>query len=182
MKKHLLSVFLLFTFASLFGQNLNLGIKLQKTHSLYWENGITARYSFENFKPDQFYIGFDYVTSRLGSAFASNAIKQDNLIGSIGWHFRKGKPFRIITKINFGILKADLEEDIFSELPNSATLLSPEIGVSYRLKNYPIIANFGLGFNFNQAEEAKSPGTFQPLFYHLSFYYSFQKTKEDENI
>lgn len=158
--------------SSLSGQNLNLGAKFQKTHSLYWENGISVQYSFKSFKSDQFYLGMDYLTSRLGSAFSSNALKQDNFIASLAWHFRKDKSFRIITKLNLGIFKADLEEEFFSELPNSTTLISPEIGLSYQLRSLPITANAGLGFNANIFDGGKSPGTQQPLYYHLSFYYN----------
>ena len=181
MKKHLLLIILSLAFISLNGQNLNLGVKFQKTHSLYWENGISAQYSFKTFKPDQFYIGFDYVTSRLGSAFSSNAIKQDNIVASIAWHFRKNKPFRIITELNFGITKADLEEEIFSDLPSSAKILAPEVGVAYNFKNYPVVANLGFGFNINVGNGGESPGTQQPLFYHLALYYQFpQNQKIDE--
>ena len=31
-------------------QNLDVGMRIQKTQSLYWENGITAQYTIENFK------------------------------------------------------------------------------------------------------------------------------------
>jgi hypothetical protein len=175
MKNHLLFFALLLSFVPLTGQNLNLGPKFQKTHSLYWENGISAQYSFKSFKSDQFYIGLEFLSSRLGSAFSSNAIKQDNFITSIAWHFRKNKSFRIITKLNVGLFKADLEEEIFSELPNSTTLLSPEIGLSYNLKSLPLVVNLGSGFNMNIAEGGKSPGTQQPLYYHLTFYYDFHK-------
>ena len=175
MKNHLITFVFLLVFISLKGQSFNLGAKFQKTHSLYWENGISAQYSFASFKSDQFYLGFDYLTSRLGSAISSNALKQDNFIASFGWHFRKDKAFRIITKLNLGLFKADLEEEIFSELPSSTTLISPEIALSYQLKSLPIIINLGSGFNANIFDGGKSPGTQQPLYYHLSFYYSLTK-------
>ena len=182
MKKHLVFIMLLFAFASVNGQNLNLGIKFQKTHSLYWENGISAQYSFKSFKSDRFYVGFDFLTSRLGSAFSSNAIKQENYIASLAWHFRKDKPFRIITKLNVGLFRADLEEEIFSELPSTTTLLSPEFGLSYDIKSIPVVVNLGLGFNVNIGDGGKSPGTQQPLFYHLSFYYQFPQKEENEKL
>lgn len=161
-------------------QNLNLGVKFQKTHSLYWENGLSVQYSFKSFKPDQFYIGVDYVTSRLGSAISSNALKQDNMVASLAWHFRKNKSFRIITKLNLGIFKADLEEEIFSELPSGTTIIAPELGVSYDFKNYPIKLNLGLGFNANITNGGQSPGTQQPLFYHLSIFYKLPTKKETD--
>ncbi len=158
-------------FVNLHGQNLNIGIKIQKTHSMYWENGISARYSFSNFKSDQFYLGFDYISSRFGSAFNSNALKQDSYVASAAWHFAKEKPLRFVTKLNFGYFYADLEEDIFKELPNTAILLSPEFGLSYDFKNIPIILYLGTAYNINVVDEGKSPGTLQPLFYNFAIYY-----------
>ena len=123
-------------------QQLNVGVVIQKTHSLYWENGVALRYSFASFKSNQFYIGFDIVSSRVGTAFRSNALKQESYIGSAAWYFRKDKPLRIVTELNLGFFHADLEEEIFEELPNTAYLLSPEIGLSYAFQQTPININF----------------------------------------
>jgi len=81
--KFLFSLFIILAIQSLDAQNVDLGIKFQKTQTLYWENGISAQLSFDNFKPRQFYVGADYITSRLGTAINSNALKQDNLTVSI---------------------------------------------------------------------------------------------------
>ncbi len=158
---------------SLYGQNLNVGIRVQKTNGMYWENGISAQYSFANFKPGQFHVGFDFITSRLGTAFNSNAIKQESYIASVLWYFRKEKSFRYYAKLNTGFFHANLEEDIFKELPHNAFLLSPEIGLSYDFKNLPLVINLGSGYNVNMVPEGKSPGTLQPLFYNLTIYYKF---------
>ncbi|MCB0561325.1 MAG: hypothetical protein H6573_25700 [Lewinellaceae bacterium] len=98
--KYLFFIISLVGSISLYGQKLNIGVKFQKTHSLYWENGITAQYSFANFKAGQFYLGFDYVTSRLGSAAGSNALKQDSYLLSAAWYFSKEKPFHVTTRLN----------------------------------------------------------------------------------
>jgi hypothetical protein len=43
---------------------------------------------FENFKPNQFFIGFDFVSSRLGSAFSS--MRSSRIVTCYpGWHFNK---------------------------------------------------------------------------------------------
>lgn len=161
-------------------QTLNAGLKLQKTQNMYWENGISAQYAFEKFKPERFYIGFDFISSRLGSALGNNALKQDRYIFSASWLFRKNKAFQIYSRLNTGYFYADLEYDFFDDLPNTAFLLSPELGLSYSFKEYPIAVNFGSGFNVTLVDEGKSPGTLQPLYYHLSLYYNLFKNKKDE--
>ena len=89
MKNLLLLLCVLFFGVGLKAQNLDVGIHIQKTHGMYWENGITAQYTIEKFKPDNFYIGLSYVSSRLGTAMSSNALKQDNYIFNTGWNFEK---------------------------------------------------------------------------------------------
>jgi hypothetical protein len=174
MIKYIFFVIVSFGWISLNAQNLNIGIKFQKTHSLYWENGVSVQYSFSNIKPDQLYLGFDFISSRLGSALNSNALSQDSYIASATWLFRKDKSLRITTKLNFGYLKVDLEEEAFSDLPQTATLLSPEIGFAYDLHNLPLRLNLGLGFNIGLQPEGESPGTLQPLFYNFSVYYQLK--------
>ena len=45
-------------------QILKAGLLFQKTENMYWENGISFQYTFAKFKPNQFFIGFDYTSSR----------------------------------------------------------------------------------------------------------------------
>ena len=131
--------------SNLYGQSLKIGIKVQKTNAMYWENGISDQYSFASFKSDQFHVGFDFITSRLGTAFNSNALKQESYVASALWYFRRGKSIRFYTRLNSGFFHADLEEDFFKELPHNAFLVSPEIGLSYNFKNLPLVANLGSG-------------------------------------
>ena len=182
MKKYIFNIVILFTCINLSAQKLDIGVKFQKTHSLYWENGISLRYSFASFKSDQFYVGFDVVSSRFGSAFRSNALKQESYLGSASWYFRKDKSLRILTKLNVGFFYADLEEEIFDELPNTAILLSPEVGLSYSIKEMPIIINLSSGYNVGLKGGGESPGTLQPFYYNLTLYYRLNKTSKDEAI
>jgi hypothetical protein len=156
-------------------QQLNVGLRFQKTHSMYWENGISAQYSFANFKPDRFYVGFDFVTSSLGTAMGSNALKQSSYIFSGSWYFNHGKQFRLIGRLNVGYLFANLEDEIFDELPSTAFLLAPEFGMSYQFKDLPIRINAGLGYYLGVQEAYNTPGTFQPLYYHFTLYYNLLK-------
>ena len=169
---------LLFTSVLVEAQQLNVGIRLQKTHQMYWENGVSAQYSFSNFKPDRLFVGFDFVTSRLGTAFNSNALKSDSYIFSGSWYFFKNRQVHLVGRMNTGYLKTDLEEAIFDDLPASAFLLAPEIGLSYSPRNKPFSLNTGIGFYVNTKEESKTPGTFQPLYYHLTLYYKLFDQKK----
>lgn len=171
MKTLFLLIFLFCASFSIQAQQLNVGIRLQKTQQMYWENGISARYSFANFKPNRLFVGFDFVTSRLGTAMNSNALKQDSYIFSGSWYFFKNKPYHLIGRLNTGYLNTDLEYDIFDELPSSSFLLAPELGFNYNPEKLPIALNLGLGYYLNMQDENKTPGTFQPLHYHLTLYY-----------
>jgi hypothetical protein len=173
--KKILIVSLLFSTIFFQAQTLKLGGRFQKTQDMYWENGISAQYSFAKFKPDQFFIGFDYVTSRWGSAYNSNAIKQDNYIFSGSWHFNKSKPYHFVTRLNVGYFYSDLEEDIFDEIPNTAFLFSPEIGFTFNIPQVPVSLNFGTGYYIITEKEGYSPGTLQPLYFHLDIYYTLSK-------
>lgn len=176
MKKILILSFIL---CSIFtqAQTLKVGVRLQKTQEMYWENGISSQYTFSKFKPNQFYVGFDYVTSRLGSAYNSNAIKQDTYLLSGSWLFNKSKPYHFVTRLNMGYFYSNLEENIFKDIPNTSFLFSPEVGLTYDFKNAPISLNFGTGFYIITAKEGYSPGTLQPLYFHLDVYYTLFKKR-----
>lgn len=178
--KKILLVLLFLSSWTIHSQTLNVGLRIQKTQYMYWENGVSAQYSFANFKPKQFYIGFDYVTSRIGTAYKSNALKQDNYILSGSWFFNKEKPFHFITRLNVGYFFADLEEEFFKELPHSSFLFAPELGFTYKIPKMPISVNLGLGYYILTAKDGYSPGTLQPLYYHFDIYYQlFNKNKND---
>lgn len=156
-------------------QTLKVGARIQKTQEMYWENGISSQYSFAKFKPNRFYIGFDYVSSRLGSAYNSNAIKQDSYIFSGSWLFNKSKPYHFLTRLNMGYFYSDLEYEIFNEIPNTSFLLAPELGFTYDFKKVPISLNLGTGFYIITAKEGYSPGTLQPLYFHFDIHYTLFK-------
>ncbi len=157
-------------------QNLEVGVRIQKTHGMYWENGITLQYNLENFKPDNFSIGFSYITSRLGTAMGSNALNQDSYIANANWFFgKKVKPFKFYGRLNFGYFHAEEVNEIFAEIPNTAFLFAPEFGMNYKFKTLPIVLNLGVGNYLFTGDDGKSPGTFQPLYYHLDISYKIFK-------
>jgi hypothetical protein len=142
---------------------LDVGLRLQKTVGLYWENGVSIQYSNQHLKPDKLYFGFSYVTSRLGTAINSNAIKQDNFLVNASWYFRKDHTFRTVVRLNVGYFVADYEDDMFDVLPNSSVLFSPEIGALFETKS-PLKVMITLGYNLITGNGEEGAGTLYPLF------------------
>ncbi len=177
--------FMILSFVMLFSgtgytQSIDAGLRIQKTQGMYWENGLSIQYQFANFKPERFLLGFDYITSRLGTAYNSNAIKQDNFLVSGSWLFNKTKAYHIAPRLNVGYFYSDLEFEIFDEVPNTSFLLSPELGIRYHFKELPIKLNLGSGYYILTAKEGYSPGTLQPLYFHFDICYTLLKNKSNE--
>ncbi len=168
--------FLLFQFFSitnLKAQNseLGIGVRLQKSVNLYYENGFTAQYTNDRLYSKRLYFGISYVTSRLGSAIGSNAIKQDNIFLSTTYYFRPDRILQPFLRLNTGYFQSDLEEEIFDDLPNSSILLSPEAGI--RLKtNSPLKVGASIGYNLITGDGSKGPGTLYPVFIQSSIIWS----------
>ncbi|GAB2768956.1 hypothetical protein GCM10010465_12850 [Actinomadura fibrosa] len=152
------------------------GIRIQKAHELYWENGFTLDLTSPKLLDNRFHLGMSYVTSRLGSAMGSNAIKQDNFLLSLGYHFRPEKKLQPFTRLNTGYFHSDYEYDIFRDLDNNALLFSVDAGLSYEFK-FPITLDLSVGYNFNTGDGSEGPGTLFPLFYQMSIYYTILNKK-----
>lgn len=144
------------------------GIRLQKTHNLYWENGVTFDYTNSSLWDERVHLGLSYVTSRLGTAMNSNAIKQDNYLLSAGLHLFKNKRIEPLIRINTGWFNADMEEEIFSVLPHTSFLFSVEGGLMFDF-DLPLIFTTSIGYNFITGDGISRPGTLYPLYYQFSF-------------
>jgi hypothetical protein len=183
-KRKVLIVLFLFSFnclpLQLASQNKNWpvelkgGIRIQKAQKLYWENGVSFDYSSQRMLDNRLHFGVSYVTTRLGSAMGSNAIKQDNFLVSTGYYFRHKKQLQPFTRLNLGYFHADYESAIFDVLPNKAFLLSLDAGISYEFK-FPLTINLSAGYNFNAGTGSAGPGTLFPVFYQMSIYYTILK-------
>jgi hypothetical protein len=150
----------------------NVGLRFQKAVHLYWENGITADYTHPHLWQKRIHLGFSYCTSRLGTAYHSNAIKQDNYLMYCLLNFREEKLWQPVVKLNTGYFYSDMEYKIFEMLPHESALVSLEAGVSIKLK-YPIRLSTSLGYNFITGNGMSGPGTLYPVFYQLSLQYVF---------
>lgn len=150
------------------------GIRIQKTQKLYWENGFALDFSSPKIVDSRIHIGLSYVTSRLGSAMGTNAIKQDNYLLSMGYYFRPQKSLQPFTQLNMGYFHADYESAIFDVLPNDAFLFSIDAGLSYEFQ-IPVTLNLSAGYNLNTGTGSDGPGTLYPVFYQMSIYYTLFK-------
>lgn len=152
------------------------GIRIQKAQKLYWENGVSFDFTSPKILDRRIHLGASYVTSRLGSAIGSNAIKQDNFLISSGYHFRHKKELQPFTRLNMGYFHADYEDAIFDVLPNNSFLLSLDAGLSYEFKA-PLTINLSAGYNLISGKGSSGPGTLFPVFYQMSIYYTILKQK-----
>lgn len=141
---------------------LDVGIRLQKTVNLYYENGLSIQYSSDNLAAERLYFGISYVSSRLGTAIASNAIQQDNFLFSTSYFFRPEHLIRPMVRANIGYFNAPLNP-IFDDLPQSSMLLSSEAGICIDPQN-PFKVTTSLGYNFITGDGLSGPGTLYPAF------------------
>ena len=184
-KKLLITFFLLISIQFVFAQKdstansekrphiriLQAGIKFQKTQSLYWENGVYLDWGCNRLFDYHLHFGFSYISSRLGSAINSNAIKQDNYIFHTAWHFRPQQQFQPLIRMNTGYFHADYESEIFDVLDNTAFIFSIELGLVYEFNlKVPFSAGLSVGYTLTAGTGVSGPGTLYPIFYQLSVY------------
>ena len=181
-KKTLLFGLLLFMYASTKAQSdtssisrsLKAGIRIQKTQKLYWENGFTLDYSCSKLWDKKLHLGFSYVTSHLGSAIGTNAIKQDNYLFNAAYHFRHRSSLQPFARINLGYFYADYEDAIFNSLDNSAFMLSIDAGLYYQF-DFPLSIGLSMGYNLSSGNGESGPGSLYPIFYQMSLFYTVFK-------
>ncbi len=154
---------------------LGVGLRLQKTEQLYWENGFTADYTSDFLLHKKIHLKMSYVTSRIGSAFMTNAVRQDNIIIGADWRFRSTKNLQIFAGLNTGFFNADMEQlSQFKDLPHSSLLLQLETGLFYKFK-FPLVTSLSIGYNAVSGDGLTIPGTLFPVYYQLSVFYYINK-------
>jgi hypothetical protein len=174
-KKLTILVFIILSISTVFAQDKSLltGIRLQKTHNFYYENGVAIEYTQEKYLQNKIYLGFIYVTSKLGTAINSNAVKQDNYLIQIGYHFLKDKIICPTVQLNTGYFHADYGSPIFDVLPHSSMLLSIEPGIFLNFK-VSVKAKLSAGYNLITGNGTSGPGTLYPLFFQCSIFYQLK--------
>lgn len=171
-----ISLFVMLIAETAFGQRqLDVGIRLQKTVGLYTENGLTTQYAGP---AHRLYFGLSYLTSRLGTALNSNAIKQDNLLASVAYYFRPNWLIRPIVKANVGYFKANYGDALFEALSQTSLLASPEIGLCY-CPDFPLKVNGSIGYNLIKGDGLTGPGTLYPVFVQTSITWNILKKSKN---
>jgi len=162
------------------GIHLDAGLRIQKTINLYSESGINIHLSKKEILNNRLFLNFAYVTSRIGSAWHSNAIVQDNYLISAGWLFRPEKTVQPILRLTSGWFHCDYGNDLFDNLPESSALFCFEPAVRFKLP-YTCIAETGLGYHFITGNGSSVPGTLYPLFLQFSISYSFLENRNNSS-
>ncbi|MFT6715409.1 MAG: hypothetical protein ACJA0Q_000036 [Saprospiraceae bacterium] len=153
-----------------FTNQLELGLLFQKSYHFYWENGITATYRASYLADNRLGIGVNLLTSRLGSALGTNAIKQDQISIFLQYNFLQSKIIKPYVQVNVGYLKADYEETYFQFLDDQSLLTSINFGVTGTIKE-KLILKGSLGYNFIGGDGQSGLATIYPLIFHLSAQY-----------
>ncbi len=175
MRKTLFAVFVLLSVSLLKAQTatpyeLAVGLRFQKTEQLYWENGVGADFTSDFLLHKKIHLKLSYATSRIGSAFLTNAIRQDNVVIGADWRFRSDKDFQLFAGLNTGFFHADMELPQFDVLPHNSMLLQLETGLFYKFK-FPVATSLSVGYNLINGDGVNVPGTLFPVFYQLSVFY-----------
>ncbi|MHB9055293.1 MAG: hypothetical protein ACYC2P_03950 [Paludibacteraceae bacterium] len=152
---------------------LNAGLVSQKTQKLYWENGFGADFTSDFLLNKRVHLKGAFITSRLGSAIGSNAIKQESLTLGADWRFFHKRAFQIFTGLNTGYFMAHYEDPQFDVLPNTSVLFQFESGLVYHFV-FPLSISASLGYNFINSNGSEGPGTLFPVYYQLKAYYKIK--------
>jgi hypothetical protein len=150
--------------------SFDIGLRFQKSIGLYYENGITGQYNLTR----RWALGVTYITSRLGTAWGTNAIKQDNILASGTYKFRPAHALQPFLRGNLGYFTADYGSPMFDSLPHTSAIVSVDGGISYQFK-LPVKVNLSLGYNAITGNGASGAGTLYPVFYQLSVTYNIAK-------
>jgi hypothetical protein len=156
------------TFAQ--GTHIDIGLRSQKSFGLYLENGLVSQFSFDSLANNQLFLGIGYISSRLGSAIGSNAIKQDNYQVWASYYFKKDQKFRPFVSLGSGYFVADYESEVFGALDRSSMLLSLSSGLEWATST-PLKVNFAIGYNLISGNGSEGPGTLYPVFAQFNFLY-----------
>ena len=146
------------------------GLRFQKSIGLYLENGLTAHYNLTT----RWILGATYVTSRLGTAMGSNAIKQDNIFVSGAYKFRPAHALQPFVRASLGYFTADYEAPVFKTLPHSSAIIALDGGLMYAFKS-SLKINGSLGYNIISGDGESGAGTLYPVFYQASVTYNISK-------
>ena len=174
--KSYLTIFILLCFVSTIAQSqdssafVSAGIVYQKSISLYNESGCMIECGNTKILQSKLHFALSITSTRLGSAFRSNALKQESYLFSCLYIFRHKKLLTPILAGNIGLIHVDYGSPIFSDLQSTAALLSPELGLRVNPKS-PICGTLSVGCNLLTGDGDTGVGSVVPFFYRLNLLY-----------
>ena len=175
------AVFILFLIPAWVQANWNLsaGLRLQKSYHWYWENGVTIDFSHTKLFHQRLHFGVHFLSSSLGSAWGTNAIRQEQYLLFGRYLFLHEKKLHPFIQLNAGYLFAHYDQSYFSELDNDSPLLSVELGILANLTS-KMDAGISVGYNAIYGDGLSGAGTIYPLIYQFTIQYRvFQQNKEN---
>jgi hypothetical protein len=155
---------------ALFAQDFrcDAGLRFQKTWELYWENGVEGSCSKQNILGGHPFLSASAVSSRLGSALGSNALRQEEYLLGLGWKFRTEKRIQPYIALQTGWFWLDVEEPMFEVLPHSSVLATFSFGSEIPVYG-PFLTRIGMDYHLITGDGLQGPGSLYPLFMHTSF-------------
>lgn len=148
------------------------GIRLQKTWELYWQNGAELSCSHDAWVQDRLVLGVSAVSTRIGSAWASDALRQEEYLVHSQWRFRSGKRWEPFVGMALGWFWLHIENPLFQGIPHSSPLWVWEGGTSWEFR-HGVGLQFGLGWHMLTGDGTQGPGSLYPLFMQTQLRWRF---------
>lgn len=159
---------------------VELGIRLQKSHRFYWENGFSAAYRSSKLLHQKLAIGINFLSSQLGTALISNAIRQEQYLMFGAYQLNPStKRIHPYVQFNVGYLKAHLNPAYFQNITNTSWLSSLEIGAASTFQK-KMHLKLSMGYNVITGNGSQGVGSIYPLFFQGTAQYVIHLTKNHE--
>jgi len=141
-------------------------VLVRKTQALYLENGVGVDFSHSALLNGRLHFNAGYLSSRLGSAIGSNALKQDYFLLGADWRTPLWQKLDWVVGVGTGVFMVDYEDEVFAALPAVSALMAVETGFAYQAG--PVGLKLVLGYNLISGNGADVPGSLFPVYYQLN--------------
>jgi hypothetical protein len=151
-------------------ENTSIPIGLVVEHNFYNQVGLRISVADDRVLSGNPRVALLYTTSRFMPMFGSNALKKDNFLFVLGWHFRPVRWIDPYVCADAGFTRFDREDEvIFAKLKNTGTLLELKLGIESALVNGLVRPWADAGFSFI------SSSTVYPLVFSLGLDFDIAK-------
>ncbi len=149
---------------------IHAGLCFQKFAGFYWVNGISAEYSSQKILQRKLEFGFNFLSSRMGTALKSNAIPywQTELV--FIKRFRKEKMLKPQANISLGYAWANYGSDKFRNITDKSALLALQGGATMDFK-FPLRLELLGAYNIIYGNGIKGLGLIYPFYAQMKILY-----------